>query len=163
MKILKQEKLGNQVTLEIEEEYSKLEPKIEKAYTEASREVNVPGFRLGKVPAGLLKKYIHEEAVIDRAVQFLFSDIYPDIVNASGIKPVDYPGVELKKLDKTSPIIFTVKVDVYPEIKLGNYKKLALEKRSTEVTDADIDKTIGYIKQNYSKQMNIPESELVRG
>jgi FKBP-type peptidyl-prolyl cis-trans isomerase (trigger factor) len=161
LKILKQEKLGNQVSFEIEEEYSKLEPEIEKAYAEASREVKIPGFRQGKAPADLLKKYIHEEAVMDRAVQFLFSEIYPEIITSSGIKPVDYPGVELKKLAKNSPLIFTVKVDVYPEIKLGNYRKLSLVKRSTEVADADIDKTIGYIKQNYSKQANVPEDELV--
>lgn len=160
MKILNQEKKGNQVTLEVEEEYSKLEANIEKAYAEASRDVKIPGFRQGKVPPDLLKKYINEEAVIDRAVQLLISEIYPDIINASGIKPVDYPNVDVKKFKKGQPIIFNLKVDVYPEIKLGAYKKIILKKHSAEVQDEDVDKTIDFIRKGYAKQSNKPEKDV---
>lgn len=160
MKILNQEKKGNQVTLEIEEEYSKLDQNMEKAYAEASRDVKIPGFRQGKVPPELLKKYINEEAVIDRAVQLLISEIYPAIIDSSGIKPVDYPNVEIKKFEKGRPIIFNIKVDVHPEIKLGAYKKIVLKKQTSEVPDEDVDKTIAFIKKGYAKQSNIPEKDV---
>lgn len=160
MKILKQDKQGNQVILEVEEEYSKLEPNIEKAYEEASRDVKMPGFRQGKVPANLLKKYINEEAVIDRAVQLLMSDIYPELIGSAKIKPVDYPNVEVKKLEKGSPVIFNFKVDVYPEVKLGTYKKITLKKHDKEVLDEDVDKTIDFIKKSYAQQSNVPENEV---
>jgi FKBP-type peptidyl-prolyl cis-trans isomerase (trigger factor) len=160
LKILSQDKKGNQVILEVEEEYSKLDPNIEKAYEEASRDVKMPGFRQGKVPANLLKKYINEEAVIDRAVQFLMSDIYPELIGSANIKPVDYPNVEVKKLEKGSPVIFTFKVDVYPVVKLGAYKKIALKDHSKKVLDEDVDKTIDFVKKSYAQQVNVPENEV---
>lgn len=160
MKILSQDKKGNQVTLEIEEEYKKLEPNIDKAYVEASKEVRIPGFRQGKVPADLMKKYINEEAVIDRAIHFLISDIYHSIIDTAGIKPVDYPNVEVKKLEKGTPVIFTVKVDVYPEFKLGSYKKITIKKHSVEVLDEDVNKTIDFVRKGYAKQNNIPENDV---
>jgi FKBP-type peptidyl-prolyl cis-trans isomerase (trigger factor) len=163
LKILKQDKQGNQVILEVEEEYSKLEPNIDKAYEEASREVKIPGFRQGKVPATLMKKYINEEAVIDRAIQFLMSDIYPELISSAKIKPVDYPNVEVKKLEKGSPVIFSFKVDVYPEVKIGAYKKLTLKKHLQEVKDEDVDKTLDFIKKSYAEQSNIPENEVSLG
>ena len=161
MKILSQERKGNQEILQVEEEYSKLEPNIDKAYVEASKEVNIPGFRQGKVPADLMKKYINEEAVIDRAVQLLISDIYPGIIDSAKIKPVDYPNVEIKKLEKGIPIVFNLKVDVYPDFKLGAYKKIAIKKRAVEVLDEDVDKTIDFIRKGYAKQNNIDEKGLL--
>jgi len=159
LKILSQEKKGNQEILEIEEEYSKLEPNIDKAYVEASKEVKIPGFRQGKVPANLMKKYINEEAVIDRAVQLLIADIYPGIIDSAKIKPVDYPNIEVKKLEKGIPIIFNLKVDVYPEIKLGAYKRINLKKHPMTVSDEDVDKTIDFIRKGYAKQGNIDEKD----
>jgi len=160
MKIIKQDKQGNQVILEVEEEYSKLASNIEKAYAEASKEIKIPGFRQGKVPADLLKKYISEETVIDRAVQLLISDVYPSMIDSAKIKPVDYPNVEVKKLEKGTPIIFNVKVDVYPEIKLGAYKKLTLKKHAKEVLDEEVDKTLDFIRKGYAKQSSVPENEV---
>ena len=160
MKILSQERKGNQEILQIEEEYSRLEPNIDKAYIEASREVKIPGFRQGKVPADLMKKYINEEAVIDRAVQLLISDIYSGIIDSAKIKPVDYPNVEIKKLEKGIPIVFNIKVDVYPDFKLGAYKKITLKKHAVEVLDKDVDRTIDFIRKGYAKQINVDEKDL---
>jgi len=160
LKIISQERKGNQEILQIEEEYSKLEPNIDKAYIEASKEVKIPGFRQGKVPADLMKKYINEEAVIDRAVQLLISDIYPGIIDSTKIKPVDYPNVEIKKLEKGIPIVFNIKVDVYPDFKLGAYKKIAIKKHVLEVLDEDVDKTVDFIRKGYAKQSNVDEKDL---
>jgi len=161
VKILSQERKGNQEIIQIEEEYSRLEPNIDKAYVEASREVKIPGFRQGKVPADLMKKYINEEAVIDRAVQLLLSDIYPDIIDSAKIRPVDYPNVEIKKLEKGVPIVFNIKIDVYPDFKLGAYKKIAIKKHAVEVLDEDVDKTIDFIRKGYAKQINLDEKTLL--
>lgn len=161
MKILKQEKNGNQVVLEIEEEYSKLDSHMQKAYAEAAREIRIPGFRQGKVPADLIKKYVNEEAVIDRAVQFLVSEIYPDVITETKIRPVDYPNVEVKKLKKSAPIVFNIKVDVYPEIKLGSYKGLKLKKQDVDVAEDEVNKTIEFLKSGYAEQNKIPEDQVV--
>lgn len=160
MKIIKQDKKGNQVDLEIEEQYSMLEPHILTAYEEASKEVKIPGFRQGKVPANIMKKYISEEAVIDRAVQGLISDIYPSIIEEAKIKPVDYPNVEVKKLSKDKPVIFNITVDVYPAVKLGTYKGLKLAKQDASVTDDEVVKTLEMVKKDLAKQSGLQESEV---
>ena len=160
MKILKQEKKGYQVLLDIEEEYGKLKPHIDEAYKEASREVNIPGFRPGKVPADVLKKYLKEDAIIDRAIQLLVAEIYPAVLEEVKIKPVDYPNVEVKQLKKGDPIIFSIKVDVHPDVKLGTYKGMRIKKKDTAVGDAEVDTTLEFIRKNYAKQSNVQEADL---
>lgn len=160
MKILKQDKKGNQALLEVEEDYGKLEPHMKRAYTEASSGVKIPGFRQGKVPADLMKQYINEDAVIDRAVQLLISEIYADVIDQAKLKPVDYPSVNVKKLEKSGPIVFDIKVDVYPEIKMGAYKGLLLKKTDTSVSDDEVAKTIDFLRTEYAKQNNVAESEV---
>ncbi|MFH1710528.1 MAG: trigger factor, partial [bacterium] len=83
------------------------------------------------------------------------------IIDSAKIKPVDYPNVEVKKLEKGVPIIFNVKVDVYPEIKLGAYKKISLKKHALEVPDEEVDKTIEVIRKGYAKQSNVDEKDLL--
>lgn len=160
MKILKQEKKGNQVVLEIEEDFKQLDPHIKKAYAEASSGLKIPGFRQGKVPADMMKQYINEEVVVDRAVQLLISEEYPEIIAQSKIRPVDYPNVEVKKLAKSGPIVFEVKIDVYPEIKLGTYKGIKLKKMDTSVSEEEVTKTIDFLRTEYAKQNNIAVSEV---
>lgn len=160
MKIIKQDKKDNQVMIEIEETYSKIEPHIKTAYVEASQSVTIPGFRPGKVPADIIKKYINDEAVLDRAMQLLISEIYPTVIDETKIEPVDYPNVEVKKIEKGSNILFELKVDVYPTIKLGSYKGLTIKKRDMAVTDDEVTKTLDFIKKGYAKQNKLDEATL---
>ena len=161
VKILKQEKNDNQVTLDIEESYSSLAPHMEKAFKEVSNEIKVPGFRQGKIPTDVIKKYINEEAVMDRALQSLISEIYPRIITESNIRPVDYPNVEVKQLKQGQPILISIKVDVYPEIKLGNYKGLQVKRKSAAVESKEVDGTIDFIKKNYADQNKISEADVL--
>lgn len=161
MKIVKQEKQGNTAVLEVEEDFDKLEPHLEAAYAEASRELNIPGFRQGKAPPEIVKKYIQQDAVIDRGIQLLMAEIYPSILDSSKLRPVDYPNIEVKKLEKGSPIIFDVKVEVYPEFKLGTYKGLKVIKKAAPVTEEDVNTTIDHIRKDYAAHNNVQESEIV--
>jgi trigger factor len=161
LKILKQEKKGNQVALEVEESYKLLEPHIQKASAEAAREIKVPGFRQGKVPAGMIDQYLNQEMVVDRALQMLISDIYPRLIDETKINPVDYPDVKVTKLDKGGSVVLEIKVDVYPDVKLGTYKGLKLKKPDVTVTDEEVTNTINYLKSGYAKQNNIPEADVV--
>lgn len=161
MKILKQDRKDSQVTLEIEESYSSLDPHIEKAYKEVASDVKIPGFRQGKIPANVIKKYINEEAVMDRALQMLISDLYPEIINESKLKPVDYPNVEVKQLKSGQPVIFEIKVDVYPQIKLGNYKGIQVKSKATSVEEKEVDNTIEFIRKNYADQNKVKTEDVV--
>ncbi|MFC1767765.1 trigger factor [Candidatus Margulisiibacteriota bacterium] len=148
MKINSQDKKGNNVTIEIEEEYSALKPHQAEAYKEAAREIQIPGFRKGKVPPHILKTHLNEEAVIDKALQKLISDIYPKIIAETNIEPIDYPNIEMVKLEKDQPVIFKLKVDVYPEVKIGKYTSIKVKKQSVEVTDKEVDEAIAAVRNN---------------
>ena len=160
MKINKNEKKGNKVTIEIETEYSELAPHIDSAYKEAAKDVKMPGFRKGKVPDHIIKASINEDAVTERAVQTLVSDLYPKVIVETKIEPVDYPNIGIVKMEKDKPFVFKVDVDVYPEVKVGNYKGVKVEAEETEVTDKEVDYTVESMRNNLATAKKITDRGL---
>jgi len=142
VKITKQEKKGNKVILEIEEDYSSLEARIESVINNASKELHVPGFRKGKVPKNIAEQHFDKDAIIQRAVQNLVSDLYPGIIKEAAIEPVDYPNVVILKNEEGKPFAFSVEVEVYPEVKLGKYKGIKADSESKELTEEEINSFI---------------------
>jgi FKBP-type peptidyl-prolyl cis-trans isomerase (trigger factor) len=149
MKIRSNTREGNKVILEVEEEYSKLKDSIEATIVEAGKEVKIPGFRPGKAPKELIRKALNKEAVEAEAVQRLISSLYPVVLDEAKIEPVDYPNIQILEHKKNKPIVFKVEVDVYPEVKLGKYKGLKVEKKEVKVTDEDLDKVL----ENFRKRL----------
>lgn len=139
MKINSQKREGNKVFLEIEEDYSGFQKSYEGALAEAGRETNLPGFRPGKAPREVLLKSLNLEAVEHHAAQDLIADSYPKIINETKIEPVDYPNVEIIQQEKDKPFKFKLTVEVYPEVKLGKYKGLKLEKKTGDAAEAEAD------------------------
>lgn len=151
MKIRSQKKEGNKVFLEIEEDYSGLEMAREKALVEAGREVKIPGFRPGKAPKELVEKAIKPEYVESQAAQNLISDLYPQIIEEAKVEPVDFPKVEILEHKKNQPFAFKMEVEVYPEVKLGKYKGLKVEKTKAEVTEDEVMKVLGNLQNRFAK------------
>lgn len=151
MKLLSQKREGNKVFLEIEESYQIFQDSFEKALIDAGREVKVPGFRPGKAPKQIIEKAISPEYVESRAAQDLISDLYPQIIDEAKIDPVDYPNVEIVTQEKDKPFVFKLSVEVYPEVKLGKYKGIKLEKKSAEVSEEEILTTLGQMQERLAK------------
>ena len=150
MKILSQKREGNKVFLEIEEEYSRFQKSLEAALLKASKEIRLPGFRPGKAPKQMLEQSIDPEYLQQRAAQELVGDLYPEVISAAGLEPVDYPSIEIVQQAKDKPFVFKLTVEVYPEVKLGKYKGLKLEKKSSSVSDEDVLKVLGNMQQRVS-------------
>lgn len=148
MKISKNERQGNSANIEVETGYDELKPHIDHAFKEAAKEVKVPGFRPGKVPVDMIKTYLNEEVVVEKALQELIADLYPKIIQEAKIEPVGYPNVEVITIEKDKPVAFRIKVDVYPDVKIGKYKTIKVNQPSTEVTQKEIDDTIEAIRMN---------------
>jgi FKBP-type peptidyl-prolyl cis-trans isomerase (trigger factor) len=151
MKIRAQNREGNTVKLEIEEDYSKFLEAVDKTIVEVSRDIKIPGFRPGKAPKEMVEKALDREAVEARAAQNLISELYPQIIDEAKIDPVDYPNVEILQQKKKKPFVFKVSVDVYPEVKLGKYKGLKAEKKEAKVTDEDINKVLENFRQRLAQ------------
>jgi len=155
MQIKTQNREKNTVIIEIEAEHAALATARDKALAEASREVKIQGFRPGKAPKEMVERAINPEFIDNQAAQNLISDLYPEVIKEASIDPVDYPKVEIVQQKKDQPFIFKLTIDVYPEIKLGNYKGLKAEKTKVEVTDEDIDKVLA----NLQKRMAVKKED----
>jgi len=151
MKIISNSREGNKVLIEVEEEYTQFEKAQEKALVKAGREIKIPGFREGKAPKEMVKKAMNQEYVDSHAAQELISELYPQILEETKIDPVDFPKVDILEQEKNKPFKFKIEVDVYPEVKLGKYKGLKLEKKKAEVTEDDVMKVLENIRTRMSQ------------
>ena len=163
MKILKQERKGNRVSLEIEVDYAALKTAIDKTFEEAIKEVEIPGFRKGKAPRPLLESKINKEAVIDQASRNLIVDLYSEIINVAKLEPVDSPQVNITKLEEGKPFIFALAVDVYPEVKLGKYKGVKVEKEKVSVAKEEVERSLSELQERFADYTEIKDREVRQG
>ena len=150
MKVLTQKREKNTVSLEIEADRAELEKSYEKALVEAGNEIRLPGFRPGKAPRKMIEGALNLQAVEQHAAQELISELYPSVIAETKIEPVDYPSVEIVQQAKDKPFVFKLTVEVYPEVKLGKYKGLKLEKQPVEVPEADVLSALGRLQERVS-------------
>jgi FKBP-type peptidyl-prolyl cis-trans isomerase (trigger factor) len=151
MKVLSQKREGNKVLLEIEEEYSKFLKAVDKTLVEAGKEIRLPGFRPGKAPREMIERAVNQEVVESRAAQNLISELYPTIVDETKIDPVDFPNVEITQQKEKKPFVFKITVDVYPEVKLGKYKGLKVEKKKIQMSEEEVLKVLGDFQRRLAK------------
>ncbi|OOE13795.1 trigger factor [Fictibacillus arsenicus] len=150
----KWEKLeGNQGVLTVEVEASEVDTALDQAFKKVVKQVNVPGFRKGKMPRKLFEQRFGVESLYQDALDILLPKAYGDAVEETGIEPVDRPEVDIEKMEQGSNLVFTAKVIVKPEVKLGEYKGLEVEKTKTDVTDEDV--------QNELTRLQEQQAELV--
>jgi len=141
----------NVVMLKVEVPAEKVMPSIDKAYREVSKKVRIPGFRKGKVPPRIIDQMVGEDAVMDEALNDLIPLFYPEAIESSGIEPVSQPKVDVEQIEKDKPFIFTAKVELKPEVKLGDYKVIKLPKVATKASKKEIDEHIDKIRDRFSE------------
>lgn len=134
---------GNTGVLTIEVPVEEVNKALDKAFAKVVKQINVPGFRKGKMPRPLFEKRFGVEALYQDALEELVPGAYEKAIDETGITPVDYPEIDgTENFEKGQAFTFTAKVVVKPEPKLGEYKGLEVTKASTEVTDEEIEEQI---------------------
>ncbi|MBM7606925.1 trigger factor [Lysinibacillus composti] len=134
---------GNIGTLTIEVPAEEVNKALDKAFAKVVKEINVPGFRKGKMPRPLFEKRFGVEALYQDALEILVPDAYSTAIDETGITPVDYPEISgTEDFAKNQVFTFTAKVTVKPEPKLGEYKGLEVTKLETTVTDEEVEEQI---------------------
>ncbi|MFT9186225.1 MAG: trigger factor, partial [Liquorilactobacillus nagelii] len=111
---------------------------LDEAFTKVKKNLNVPGFRKGRVPRQIFNRMYGEEALYQDAVNILLPDAYSTAIAETKIKPVDQPKVDVESLEKDKPWVLTAMVTVEPEVEVGEYKNLEVAVQSTEVTDQEV-------------------------
>ncbi|TDM10661.1 trigger factor [Macrococcus lamae] len=112
---------------------------LDKAFKKVVKQVNVPGFRKGKMPRPLFEQRFGVESLYQDALDFILPDAYADAVDEAGINPVDRPEIDIEQMEKGKELIFTANVTVEPEVTLGDYKGLEVEAADTEVSDEEFE------------------------
>ena len=133
---------GNVGVLTVEVPAEEVNGALDKAFKKVVKEINVPGFRKGKMPRQMFEKRFGVESLYQDALDFILPDAYANAVEEAGINPVDRPEIDIEKLEKNEPLVFTAKVTVKPEVELGEYKGLEVSKEDTNVTDEEIEQQL---------------------
>ena len=153
---VKVEKLENNlVKLEITIEAEKFEEGMDKAYFRNAKYFNVPGFRKGKAPRSVVEKHYGSSILYEDAFNIIVPDIYEEAIAENNIEAVSNPDIDIKQMEKGKDLIFTATVAVKPEVKLGKYKGVKVEKKEYPVTDEDI--------ENEIKKMADKNSRIITG
>jgi len=141
----------NVIKLEIRVEAEKFDAALTKAYNKNKSRYNIPGFRKGKVPMAMVKKFYGVEAFYDDAVNFAIDESYPAALSEENIRPVDYPQIDIVELGEGKELVYTAVVTTYPEIELGEYKGLDIKKPVYEVEDSEIEKQIAEMQEKNAR------------
>ncbi len=153
--ITKKEK--NQVTLEIKVSAEEFEKAVQKSYMKNRGRFNIPGFRKGKVPRKIIEMQYGEGVFYEDAINIALPPAYDKAVEELNLEPVDRPDVDIEKIEKGEDLVFTATVTVKPEVKLGEYKGIEVEKVEYNVTDEDVEKELEAMQNMNSRLINVDD------
>ena len=135
---------------------------LDQAFKRAVKRVNAPGFRKGKLPRAVFNKMYGEEALFQDAVDFVLPAAYTKAIDELEVSPLAMPDIDVKEISKEEGVKFEAVVTVKPNVELGEYKNLGLEKESVEVTDADVEERLDSLLSRLA-EWQIKEGESKKG
>ncbi|WP_164668454.1 trigger factor [Virgibacillus doumboii] len=142
---------GNEGVLTIEVSAEEFDRGLDQAFKKVVKDVQIPGFRKGKVPRKIFENRFGVESLYQDAVDIILPDAYVKAVEETGIEPIEQPEVDIEEIEQGKDLIFTAKVQVKPEVELGDYKGLEVEEQSVEVTDEDVDHEIEHQREHHAE------------
>ena len=119
---------GNNGLLTVEVAAEEVTKGLDQAFKKVVKQINVPGFRKGKMPRQMFEKMYGVESLFQDALDIILPHAYGHAVEEAGIDPVDQPEIDIVTMEKGQPLVFTAKVVVKPEVTLGDYKGLEVTK-----------------------------------
>ena len=161
---LQVEKLeGNMAKLTIEASAEDFEAAIEKAYQKNKNKLSVPGFRKGKVPRKMLEKMYGKDIFFEDAANYVIPTAYAKAVDECTEEIVSQPKIDVVQMEADKPFIFTAEVALKPEVTLGKYKGVEVEKADTNVTDEEIDAAINKERESNARTITVEDRGVQNG
>ncbi|AWP37502.1 trigger factor [Heyndrickxia coagulans] len=154
---------GNQGILTVEVDAETVDKSLDKAFKKVVKQINVPGFRKGKIPRPLFEKRFGVESLYQDTLDMIVPGEYEKAIEETGIEPVDTPNIDVEQMEKGKPLIFKATVTVKPEVKLGEYKGLEVEKPDTDVTDEDVEKELKKLQERLAELVIKEDGEAEMG
>ena len=146
------------VRLTVEVPFAELKPSLDAAYKKIAEQVNVPGFRKGKVPPRVIDQRFGRGPVLEEAINSALPDLYGKAVNEAKLEVVGRPEVEVTDLTDGEALKFTAEVDVRPEFDLPEYKGLEVQVDDAEVGDEQIDEQIETLRKRFGSLVGVERS-----
>jgi trigger factor len=153
MKLISKTLQKNVLELEIEVSAEELKPSIEKAVSLLAQEVKIDGFRPEKVPYDVLAKQIGEMTIYEKAAELAVEKTYPKIVKEEHLETIGSPQISIIKLAPGNPLVYKATVSLVPRVKLGNYKKIKIERKKSEVPEKKVDEFLKDLRKMQTKEI----------
>ena len=147
----------NMAKLTIEVSAEEVEKALQAAYLKERTKISLPGFRKGKVPRQMIEKMYGPEVFYDEAANRMISEAYAKAYDESELEIASQPTIDIVQLEKGKPFIFTAEVAVKPEVKLGEYKGLKVDKYSTRVTQKEVDEEIEKVREQHARIVEVTD------
>ncbi len=146
---------NNMVKLTIEVAADRFEEGMKYSYNKNKSQISLQGFRKGKAPRNIIEKVYGPEVFYDDAINYVLPDAYAEAVKEHDLEVVSRPEVDVEKVAKGETMVFTALFAVKPEVTLGDYKGVEIEKVETEVTDEDIENEIKKVQDQNSRLVTV--------
>ena len=153
----------NMAKLTIEASAEDFEKAIQKVYLKARGKINIPGFRKGKAPRKLIEKMYGTGVFYEDAANDLIPTAYAEALKDCDLEIVSRPEINVTQIEAGKPFIFTAEVAVKPEVTLGEYKGVEVEKSDVEVTEEDINKEVDKERENNSRTIDVDDRAVESG
>ena len=150
------------VRLDVEVPYAELEAHVANAYKKVAAQVNIPGFRKGKIPASMIDQRVGRGTVIDEAINSALPLFYGQAAREHNVAVIGRPEVDVKEFVDKDKLVFTVEVDVRPEVVLPDFSKITVEVDDVVVADADVDEQIESLRTRFGTLTTV-EREVKNG
>jgi trigger factor len=136
--------------LTVEVPFEELKPSLDAAYKKIAQQINVPGFRRGKVPPMVIDRQVGRGAVLDEAINEAVPRLYVEALQANELEPLAQPEIDITKFEDNDLLEFTAEVDVRPDIELPDYSGLEVSVDDVAVTDQDVEEQLQNLRERFA-------------
>lgn len=135
--------------LTVEVPFEELKPSLDAAYKKIAQQINVPGFRRGKVPPMVIDRQVGRAAVLDEAINEALPKLYVEALQANELEPLAQPEIDITRFEDNETLEFTAEVDIRPEIELPDYSGLEVSVEDVTVTDEEVDEQVQVLRERF--------------
>ena len=162
MNVTKENIENQQVVLTIEVDAAELAKAEERACKSLANRVSIPGFRKGMAPRVVLERQVGKQLILEEAFDIIYPKALNDAYDQEKMEPVTRPEIDVITLESGKNVVFKATMTPRPEVKLGEYKGIKVEKKAVEITDEEVDHQVEHMREHQGKMVDAPEGAAVQ-
>ncbi len=163
MKVTKKKMKENVIRLTITVDNETFQEGVNQAYKETAKKINIPGFRKGKAPRKIIEQYYGEGVFYEDAINIICPKAYEEALEKTKIEPVDRPEIDIEKIGGGENFVFTATVTVKPEVELGEYEGVEVEKITYKTSAADVNAEIKKAQEQNARIITVEDRKVKKG